>query len=384
MMLGAMRMTGLCFLGAALAAGQSGSQGGTEKPLLAEEKFKNLQLLKGIPVDEFMQTMGFFSASTGMNCTECHTEESGGNWAKYADDTPLKRRARAMIVMATGLNRTYFGGRRVVTCWTCHRGTRNPRVIPELSIQYGDGLDAEPDEIPARTSGGPSADQVLNKYVEALGGAQLLSNLTSIAGKGTYTGFETALSKVPVEVFAKAPDQRATVVHLLDGNSISTYDGHLGWLVGPETIRPVPQIALTGGDLEGAKIEAELSFPARIKELLSDWRVGFPENIENREVQVVQGRLTKGGLPVKLYFDSISGLLVRLVRYTNSPVGVNPTQIDYADYHEVSGIKMPFRWTVTWTDGRSTIELSELRANVPIGATKFSKPAPSVPKSTAP
>jgi photosynthetic reaction center cytochrome c subunit len=379
MILGAMKLSGLCVLGAALATGESGSLGGSEKPLLAEQSFKNVQLLKGIPVDEFMQTMGFFSASTGMNCTECHTEESGGNWAKYADDTPLKRRARGMIVMATALNRTYFGGRRVVTCWTCHRGTRNPRVIPDLSIQYGDGLDAEPDEILARTSGGPSADQTLNKYVEALGGAQLLSNLTSIAGKGTYTGFETAFAKVPVEVFAKAPDQRATVVHLLDGNSISTYDGHLGWIVAPETIKPLAQIALTGGDLEGAKIEAELSFPARIKDVLGDWRAGFPENIENREVQVVQGRLTKGGLPVKLYFDSISGLLVRLVRYTNSPVGVNPTQIDYADYREVSGIKMPFRWTVTWTDGRSTIELSELRANVPIDATKFSKPAPSAP-----
>jgi photosynthetic reaction center cytochrome c subunit len=384
MILGAMRMAGLCFLGAALAWGQSATQGGTEKPPLAEQSFKNIQLLKGIPVDEFMQTMGFFSASTGMNCTECHTADSAGNWAKYADDTPLKRRARAMMVMAATLNKNYFGGRRVVTCWTCHRGTRNPRVIPELSVQYGDGLEAEPDEIVARTSGGPSADQVLNKYVQALGEGQRLSNLTSFAGKGTYVGFETAFAKVPVEVFAKAPDQRATVVHFLDGDSISTYDGHLGWMVGPETIRPLPQIALTGGDLEGAKVEAELSFPARIKEVLGDWRVGFPENIENREVQVVQGRLTKGGLPVKLYFDSVSGLLVRLVRYTNSPVGVNPTQIDYAEYREVSGIKMPFRWTVTWTDGRYTIELSELTANVPIDAAKFSKPAPSAPKSTTP
>jgi photosynthetic reaction center cytochrome c subunit len=380
--LSALTTIGLFFLGVALVSGQSGPPGGAEKSLSAEQIFKNVQLLKGIPVDEFMRTMGFFSASTGMNCTECHTGESGGDWAKYADDTALKRRARAMIAMATALNRTYFGGRRVVTCWTCHRGFRNPRVIPDLSIQYGDALDAEPDEILARTSAGPSADQILNKYVEALGGAPRLSNLTSIAGKGTYLGFETAFAKVPVEVFAKAPDQRATIVHLLDGNSISTYDGHVGWLVGPETIRPMPQIALTGGELEGAKIDAELSFPARIKEVLGDWRVGFPENIDNREVQVVQGRLAKGGLPVKLYFDSISGLLVRLVRYTNSPVGVNPTQIDYADYREVSGIKMPFRWTVTWTDGRSTIELTELRVNVPIDATKFSKPAPSVPKST--
>src|SRR5487761_592302 len=69
-----------------------------DKPILAEQAFKNVQLLKGIPVDKFMQTMGFFAASTSLNCTDCHTEESGGDWAKFADDTPLKQRARMMIM----------------------------------------------------------------------------------------------------------------------------------------------------------------------------------------------------------------------------------------------------------------------------------------------
>jgi hypothetical protein len=111
--------------------------------------------------------------------------------------------------------------------------------------------------------------------------------------------------------------------------------------------------------------------------------VGYPEMIDNKEVQVLQGRLTQGGLPVKLYFDSSSGLLVRLVRYTNSPVGVNPTQIDFSDYRDVSGVKFPYRWMVTWTDGRSTIELSELRANVPIDPTKFAKPTPKPPRDAS-
>ena len=64
---------------------------------LAEEVFKNVQVLKGIPVDEFMGTMGFFSASLGLNCTDCHVDESGGNWAKYADDNDLKRTARRRL-----------------------------------------------------------------------------------------------------------------------------------------------------------------------------------------------------------------------------------------------------------------------------------------------
>lgn len=372
-------------LGVVFASGQSASQGAQsasgQKPPLAEQAFKNVQLLKGIPVDEFLETMGFFAASTGMNCTECHSEESSGDWAKYADDTPLKQRARMMMLMVTNLNRASFGGKRMVTCWTCHRGTRTPRVIPDLAIQYSDMIEGEPDEILAQTSGVPSVDQILNKFLQALGGAEHVSNLTSFAGKGTYAGYETAFQKVPLDVLAKAPDERATIAHLLDGDSISTFDGHFGWLATPQTLKPMPLVQLTGGDLDGAKVDAEISFPARIKQTLTDWRVGYPEMIDNKEVQVLQGRLTPEGLPVKLYFDSTSGLLVRLVRYTNSPVGVNPTQIDYSDYREVSGVKLPYRWIVTWTDGRSTIELNELRTNVSIDAAKFAKPTPIGPKA---
>jgi hypothetical protein len=134
-------------------------------------------------------------------------------------------------------------------------------------------------------------------------------------------------------------------------------------------------IDMTGGDLDAAKVDANLFFPAQIKQALSKWRVGFPTTIDDRDVQVIEGT-TARDVPVKLYFDPESGLLVRQVRYIDTPVGFNPTQIDYADYREVSGIKVPFRWTVTWLDGRSTYELNELRPNVPIEAAKFAKPAP--------
>jgi photosynthetic reaction center cytochrome c subunit len=142
-------------------------------------------------------------------------------------------------------------------------------------------------------------------------------------------------------------------------------------------------LELTGGDLDAALVDAELSFPARLKQAFSEWRSGFPATIDDREVQVIQGK-SAGRLPVRLYFDKQSGLLVRQVRYTDSPVGLNPTQVDYADYREVSGVKMPFRWTVTWLDGRSTFELSDVQPNVPIDAAKFAKPAPpAVPARAA-
>jgi outer membrane lipoprotein-sorting protein len=367
----------LCLLSVVVACSQTPAQRGADlKPVLAEQVFKNVQLLKGIPVDEFMATMGFFAASTSMNCTDCHTEESGGDWAKYADDTPLKQTARKMILMVRAINQGNFGGMRMVTCWTCHQGTTKPRTIPLFSVQYSDMWDAEPDEIVE--SGKASVDQILGKYIQALGGAQRVSTITSLSGKGTYEGFDTDYEKVPVDVLAKAPDLRATIVHMREGDGTTTFDGHLGWLAAPG--RPVPLMELTGGSLDGAKLDAELSFPSRIQQALIDWRVGSA-SIDNKEVQVLQGRLTQGGLPVKLYFDLSSGFLLRLVRYATTLVGVVPTQIDYSDYRDVSGVKMPFHWVVTWTDGRSTVSLSELRANVPIDAAKFAKPAPAAAKA---
>jgi len=104
---------------------------------MAEEVFKNVQVLKGMPVDQFMGTMGFFSAALGMNCTDCHVDESGGSWAKYADDNDLKRTARRMVQMVAGINKGNFAGRQVVTCNTCHRGSTKPNVMPSLNLLYG-------------------------------------------------------------------------------------------------------------------------------------------------------------------------------------------------------------------------------------------------------
>ena len=144
-------------------------------------------------------------------------------------------------------------------------------------------------------------------------------------------------------------------------------------------MKPVPLLTLTGGNLDDAKIQAELFFPSRIKEMLTEWRVGDTTTVDGRDAQLVQGKLTPGGLPVTLYFDSKSGLLVRVLLYTTSLVGVNPRQIDYADYRIVAGVKMPFRWIDTWTDGKSTTEVSEIKPNATIDASKFAKPSPSKP-----
>jgi photosynthetic reaction center cytochrome c subunit len=369
-----------CLLAAARTGGQAES---AQKPLMAEQSFKNVQVLRGISVKEFMDTMGFFAASLGENCTFCHVEESSGDWSKYADDNANKQTARKMILMMTAINKSYFGGRRVLTCYSCHRGGETPRVTPNLAEQYSAPVLEEPDEITEPAAGAPSADQILEKYLQALGGAQRLANLTSFVARGTYQGFDDP-EKRPLEVYAKAPDECTVIVQTGNGPSTTTYDGHSGWIAAPEADQPVPVLTLTGGDLRGARVDAILFFPAGIRQTFSQWRVGPPTTINDRDVQVVQGS-NPGESPVKFYFDQQSGLIVRVVRYTNLPVGLNPTQVDYADYRDVSGFKLPFRWTVTWTDGRSVAELSQVQPNVPIDAAKFAQPnPPPPPKSSKP
>jgi photosynthetic reaction center cytochrome c subunit len=362
------------FMGAVvvLARGQAGQQ--QPRPQMAEEVFKNVQVLKGIPVDEFMDTMGMFSAALSLNCIDCHTAESVGTWDRFADETPLKQTARRMVQMVNEINRVSFKGVRSVTCYTCHHGDLRPKMVPNLAAQYATPVE-DPNEIEVfRLPGGPSADQVFEKYLQALGGPQRLAALTSFAGKGTYIGFETEQTKVPVEVFAKAPLQRATVVHMTVGDKVTLYDGRAAWIAGSD--KPLPLMSLTGGNLDGAKIDALVAFPAQLKQAFSQWQVGATA-IDDREVQVLRGTNPRQP-PVNFYFDQ-SGLLVRVVRFVDTAVGRVPTQVDYSDYREVSGVKMPFKWTVTWTNGQSTTELSEVQGNISIDAARFSRPAPARP-----
>lgn len=286
--------------------------------------------------------------------------------------------------MTRAINQSFFGSRRLITCYSCHRGDERPRVEPNLTEMYSAPAPLEPDQVFKQAPGAPSADSLLDKYIQALGGAQKLAGLTSLVAKGTYDGSPASLmsGQSPVEIFAKAPNQRAMMVHADAGDATTTYDGHAAWSAAPNVYSPLPVIPLTGSDLDAADVEGQLTFPARIKQSLTDWRVGFPFTIDNNDVEVVQG--TSGGkLPVTLYFDSKSGLLVRMVRYTNLPVGLNPLRTDYADYRDVSGINIPFLVKLTWVDGQAALKLNEVQLNVPIDAGKFAKPSPPTARKTA-
>jgi len=340
------------------------------RPPLAEEVFKNVQVLRGIPVNEFMGTMGIFSASLGMSCEDCH-RSGDSSWANYATESPRKQMARAMVTMMATINKQHFGGRQVITCFSCHRGADRPKATPNLATLYGAPPPDDPRDEIAAAPGAPAADAVFDKYLTAVGGAARAVALASFTATGTSTGYGPDSEPQTFELAARAPNQRAAVVRSADGDRATVFDGRSGWIAAPH--RPVDVLALGGADLDGLRIDAELAFPSRIKQVAGQWRVGAAGVIGDREVQVVQGT-GSGGALVTLSFDTESGLLLRQVRYVPSPVGRLPTQVDYEDYREVAGVKLPFKWTVTWLDGKDTVELKDVRPNAVIDAGRFAPP----------
>src|SRR3984957_1704490 len=293
--LGSMATTAFWVLNIASAAGQTAPA----KQLMSEQAFKNVTVLKGIPVDEFMDTMGFISASTNYNCTDCHVEPKvEGDWSVYAEETPRKATARRMILMVQSINKTNFGGARAVTCYTCHRNIQGaPKVTPSLTEQYGEPPTPDPNEVEIRRQapGAPSADQIFDKYLQAVGGTQKAAAITSIVFKGTYEGYAEA--KAPVDIYVKAPNQRTMIVHTDGGDRTTTCNGINGWMAAPSTDKPFPVMSYNGGDLDAVRLDAVLSFPAGIKQALTKPVVGS-SSIDDADVVVVQGTAAGGRSPI--------------------------------------------------------------------------------------
>lgn len=335
---------------------------------MSQTYFKNVKVLTNIPVDEFMGTMGLFSAALSYCCGDCHTGAGTDN-PDWAADPPRKVVARRMAAMVKAINKDNFGGGNLVTCWTCHRGSPEPSVTPSLDTIYGEPLAFPSDTIVSAKSGVPPVDQIFDKYIQALGGAAAEGRLTSYTGKGTSHLFGETRED-PVELYAKAPDQLAIFVHQRGGDLARTFDGRDAWVMLPLTV--VGEYPLSASAREGGKLDAELAFPWRIKQFFQTWTVGVPTTLEGHEVYVVQGRAT--GILATFYFDKQTGLLTRVIRYANSAVGRVPTQIDYSDYRAVAGVMMPFKWTFGWVSGREEYTMTDYQPNAAIDPGKFARP----------
>jgi photosynthetic reaction center cytochrome c subunit len=344
------------------------------KPKTAGETFKNVTTtsLKGLTVDDFLGTMGVISADLGLDCADCHPG-AGSDKVDWVFDTPQKITARKMIDMVAAINKTNFNGVQNVTCWTCHHGRETPANSISLDHLYGMPND-EKDDFVQQSPGEPTGAQVLDKYIAALGGQQKVAGVTSFIATGTSVGYEGLGGGGSFQIFAKAPDQRTTSIVFKDhperGDSTRTYNGKIGWNKSPRAA--VAEYQLNGSELDGVRVDALLSFPANIKTALTGLRTSTMD-IGDRDMEVVQGNGTNGTL-VTLYFDRKTNLLARMVRFSRSPVGRIPTQVDYADYRDVNGVKFPFTYTFSWLDGKDSFKLNDVKVNVPIDAAMFGKP----------
>jgi hypothetical protein len=212
-----------------------------------------------------------------------------------------------------------------------------------------------------------TADQILEKYVTAVGGADAIKKITSRDMKGTQIA---GGNQTPIEVLTKAPNKRVTIA---GGQSFTAFDGSIGWM--GSTGRPARE--MSASEASAYSIDAEFYLPLRLKEIYPQLRRGRPETVNGAECDVLNAA-APGKPALRLYFDKKIGLLTRLVRFAETPLGRNPVQIDYADYKAVDGVTIPMRWTLSRPNGRFTIQIAEVKSNVPIDDAKFAKPAGEV------
>jgi len=328
---------------------------------VAEQVYKNIQVFKGLPASDLEPTMAFISGSLGVKCSFCHVTPFD------KDDRPTKQTARRMIRMVFDLNKGSFNGDKAVTCFTCHRGAPQPLSVPAVGQNLW-----QPGQPAEKEAALPTADQILDKYVQALGGEQAFRKLTSRVAKGSRIGADGVL--VPEDVYQKAPNKILTVVTYPKVAFSTGYNGTVGWgSSSQEGVRELPAPVLAQ-----LKTEAEFYKEIKLKELYRKLNVVGKTTIADSEVYIIEATpkdAPPAGRPEKLYFDARTGLLLRRYLESELLLGMFPLQTDYSDYREVDGIKQPFliRWSMP---GRSWgRQVSEIKQNVPLDDAQFNVPS---------
>jgi photosynthetic reaction center cytochrome c subunit len=338
----------------------------------AEDVFKNIQALQGTLAGQLIPAMEFISSSLGVECSFCHVE---GHFEK--DDKKPKRTARRMMHMMFALNKNNFEDRREVTCYSCHRGARDPISTPFVDNELPHASNIADSEAPNLPTNLPTISQLIENYVNALGGASCIVAITARIEKGTAVLQGRAEN---IEIFTQTPEKQTIVRHLSNSDSWTVFDGQSGWFA----ISGSPARDMLATDREAARMDADLQFPLHIRQYYRELRIEYPEIISGREAYVLYG--THEDQPAtKLYFDEQSGLLLRVVRYAKSPVGLDPTEIDYADFREVDHLKVPFRVTTSQPRSTTIFQIQNVQQNVLIDNAIFGKPVSnSAPASSVP
>jgi hypothetical protein len=337
------------------------------------ETGKNIQVLKSLPEPQTFLLMNFISASLGVRCDHCHVNEGGDKWVWESDAKPEKLTARRMMLMQIEINR---GNRDIlgtsgvaVTCFTCHRGQTKPINSPVLPIAITQAdLDAGTKK-PAPAETLPTVEQILDKYVAAVGGRAAIERLSTRVSKGTQVTWNG--TEFPFETYQKSPDKYLDVTTRPGGVVVTVgFDGAAGWLRGPRGLRD-----LGGAQLAALKRDADLRGDLRLRELYPDMTVAGREKVGGRDAYVIVSRVSDKKIE-RLYFDAQTGLLLRIAATTETPLARLPEETVFEDYREVDGVKLPFTVRASFVDPFIgwTRKLTEVKHNVAVEDSKFARP----------
>jgi hypothetical protein len=343
-----------------------------------EQVFQNIKVLNGMPQSQLYPAMRFMAASLGFQCGSCHVIKNG-QLNSAADDRPEKQTARDMIKMVVEINKTLAQGNPTVSCYTCHRGDRSPRGAPALPLP----LPAPRPPIEATRSPAsalPSVDEVLNKYLAAIGGRIRADQIKNCVVKGTTS--TSGGQVVTYEAEQSAPDKGHESFAIQNvagrncaGDSRCEYErvvnGPQGWLKSGRGVQE-----LVGEQLGDQRLSFPLFGILRLKDQYLSFRVSGRDKIDDRDVHVISAVRSDNKVE-RLYFDVESGLLRRRISYTRALIGTIPQQTDFEDYHEVEGLRLPFTIKMAFADPGSlpiTRKFTEIKLNVPVDESKFNKP----------
>jgi len=329
-----------------------------QQPRTAEQVFKNIKVIKSMPAGQLQGAMSFIATSLGVDCSYCHTPP-----AMEKDDKPTKETARRMLAMVSEINKN-FGDKPRVNCATCHRGKTKPVSVPplpSLSAPFtGRSLTVSQQVLPA-------VDEILDRYIKALGGMQALEKVTTRMRKGAV---EVGGVQGTFEFYESAPNKGLLIGSLPApvGSVEQVFDGSHGWVKNQSGI-----FDMTGDGLDQMRREWGFYNDVKLKEQFKEMSVAGRERIDNREFYVVVGTRPDGRIE-RLYFDVRTGLLTR--RYAETPTyfGALPNTTDYDDYRKVGKVLLPF--VVRKVRGGTMIlqTIAEYKLNLKIDDTRFKKP----------
>lgn len=300
-------------------------------PALADQM--NVKELTGLSDFELVRAMQEMSAGLGVSCDFCHARK-GNDIDFISDEKHEKKTAREMIAMTKTLNASSFNGRSTISCYTCHQGKEHPAGLVPLPVAPPAAEEAQQGERPKM----PSAEDVVKKYAEAVGNASRWENVTA---KGTADTLK------PSQAITFETESSGAKMHAKNetprGVFEVTLEGDHGKATDPRGTRD-----MAASEIERFKYQHDAWQPIAPKDINTDpksSRVVRKEKIGDHETYALFTTLGPKSRQ-RLYFDTTSGLLVRRVVLTDSPVGTIPSQTDFAEWKDVGGTKYPF--LVTW------------------------------------